>query len=148
MIDKIKKYFDIEELVCPHVYERFGESAWSFIDSRLLEVLLFIREGINKPIYVNNWKDKGGQSQRGLRCNCCALVKEKASLEKVYLSSHIFGKGIDFNIKGMTAEQVRKWIVEYKTELPYKVRIEKDVNWVHIDIMPYGMGNDKITFFK
>ncbi|MEE0969944.1 MAG: hypothetical protein U0M06_11295, partial [Clostridia bacterium] len=65
----IKDYFDIKELVCPHVYNKFREYAWRFFDPRLLDTLLVIREKINKPIYVNNWDMGGDFSQRGLRCN-------------------------------------------------------------------------------
>ena len=148
MISRIKVYFDTQELVCKHVYERFGDDALKFFDQRLLETLLFIREGINKPIYVNNWQIGGNLSQRGLRCNRCALVKEKTSLEKVYLSAHIFGRGIDFDVKGMTAQQVRDWLDANKSGLPYKIRCESGVSWVHIDLSDYGMGNDKITYFK
>lgn len=144
----IKEYFAIHELVCPHVYNRFGEAAWEFLDKDLLDVLLFIREHLNRPIYINNYKWGGDKSQRGLRCNCDPLVKEKVALEKVYLSSHIFGKAVDFNVKGMTAEEVRKWIADYQVYLPCKCRIEESVNWVHIDVLPYGMSANKITYFK
>ena len=148
MINKIRKYFDTQEVVCKHVYDKFGDSAWAFFDPRLLETLLFIREGIGKPIYVNNWQIGGNLSQRGLRCNVCNLVREKTDLKKVYLSAHIFGKGIDFDVKGMTAQQVRDWLEEHKEDLPYKIRVEDCVSWVHIDLSDYGMGKNKITYFK
>ena len=56
MNHRITRYFDIQELVCPHVYDKFGLYAWQFFDPRLLDVLLAIREGIEKPIIVNNWE--------------------------------------------------------------------------------------------
>lgn len=142
----IKDYFAIHELVCPHVYNRFGESAWEFLDKDLLDVLLFIREHLNRPIYINNYKWGGDKSQRGLRCCICPLVKEKVALEKVYLSSHIFGKAVDFNVKGMTAEEVRIWIEKHKNELPSSIRIEKDVNWVHLGLGYFGQ-TEKIVYF-
>ena len=83
------KYFGIKELVCPHVYELHEESAWQFLDDRMLANLEFIREGIGKPIVVNNWAKGGQYSQRGLRCTRCILVIEKVDLRKVYLSAHI-----------------------------------------------------------
>ena len=129
------KYFGIKELVCPHVYERWGERAWQFLDERLLANLEFIREGIGKPIVVNNWAQGGQYSQRGLRCNCCILVIEKTDLRKVYLSQHIFGKAVDFNVVGMDAESVRKWIKAHAKELPYPCRLEENVSWVHLDVM-------------
>lgn len=78
----IKDYFDIQELVCRHVYEKFGDNAWQFFDNRLLETLLVIREKLGKPIYVNNWQVGGNVTQRGLRCNVCQLVAEKQGLKK------------------------------------------------------------------
>lgn len=143
---KIKQYFDIKELVCPHVYELHGDSAWQFLDDRMLENLLFIREGIGKPIVINNWAKGGEYSQRGLRCTRCILVIEKVDLRKVYLSDHLFGKGVDFHVIGMTAQEVRDWLELHKEELPHKVRIEKDVNWVHLGIAHFGQ-SEKISYF-
>lgn len=142
----IKNYFQIQELVCPHMYDKFREYAWNFFDPRLLDTLLVIREAINKPIYVNNW-DMGGEfSQRGFRCNRCNLVKEKTALEKLYVTEHSQGMGIDFDVKDMTAEEVRKWIVSNKILLPHPIRLESDVNWVHLGVRTDGM--QAITFFK
>ena len=142
----IKNYFQIQELVCPHMYDKFREYVWNFFDPRLLDTLLVIREAINKPIYVNNW-DMGGEfSQRGFRCNRCNLVKEKTALEKLYVTEHSQGMGIDFDVKDMTAEEVRKWIVSNKILLPHPIRLESDVNWVHLGVRTDGM--QAITFFK
>lgn len=125
------KYF---ELVCPHVYEIWGESAWQFLDKRLLENLEWVREKLGKPIVVNNWAQGGQYSQRGLRCNTCILVIEKTDLRKVYLSEHIFGQAVDFHVVGMTAEEVRQWIIDHAYELPHPCRLERDVNWVHFGV--------------
>lgn len=145
IIERIKKYFEIEELVCKHVYDKFGDDAWKFFDPRLLETLLWIREKLGKPIYVNNWQIGGDLSQRGLRCNRCALVKEKTRLEKVYMSAHIQGMGIDFDVKGMSALQVRNWLKEHQEELPHAIRTEADVNWIHFDVR--NNTNKKLIYF-
>lgn len=140
------KYFGIKELVCPHVYELYGEAAWQFLDERMLKNLEWIREKLGKPIIVNNWAKGGQYSQRGLRCTRCILVIEKVDLRKVYLSAHIQGKAVDFNVVGMTAEEVRDWLEEHKQELPHKIRIEKDVNWVHLGNGLLGQ-TEKISYF-
>lgn len=127
------KYFGIKELVCPHVYEKWGESSWQFLDDRMLANLEWIREKLGKPIIVNNWAKGGQYSQRGLRCNCCILVIEKTDLRKVYLSAHIQGQAVDFNVVGMDAECVRQWIIDHADELPYPCRLERDVSWIHMD---------------
>lgn len=138
------KYFKIEELVCRHVYEKFGDKAWMFIDSRLVETLNLLREKIlGVPMIINTWKDGGGYSQRGLRCNRCQLVREKTA---PYLSAHVLGKGVDFNATGMTSDEVRSAIVKAQVLLPYPVRLERDVSWVHLDVYDSGNGN-KVTLF-
>lgn len=142
----IKDYFNIKELVCPHVYDKFGEYAWQFFDPRLLDTLLVIREKIGKPIVVNNWAVGGDFSQRGLRCNICALVKEKTALEKLYMSAHNQGMAVDFDVTGMKAEEVRKWIKGNQIFLPYPIRLEEGVNWVHLDVRSDGFR--AITWFK
>ena len=143
----LKDYFRTEELVCPHVYKRFGERSLDFIDEKMKETLLVIREKLNRPMYINNWAWGGDKSQRGLRCNCCALVKEKTALEKPYLTAHGFGKGFDFHVKDMTAQEVRDWLKKNQVLLPYPIRIERDVNWVHVDVLEYGQTGGKISYF-
>ena len=103
----VQQYFEIAELICPHVSARFGDNAWQFFDERLLDTLYAIRRNLDLPIYVNNWAIGGNLSQRGLRCNVCALVKEKTMLDKVYMTAHMQGEAVDFDVKGMTAEEVR-----------------------------------------
>ena len=141
----VRDYFGIKELVCPHVYEEWDDNAWQFLDDRMLANLLFIREGIGRPIVVNNWAKGGQYTQRGLRCNCCILCFEKTVLREVYLTQHGFGKAVDFNVVGMEAEEVRLWIKAHASELPYPCRLEKDVSWVHLDVM--NNTDDKVLEF-
>lgn len=148
MTHRVSRYFDIKELVCPHIYDKFREYAWQFFDPRLLDVLLVIRENINSPIIVNNWSSGGDLSQRGYRCNLCSIPKEKTSLEKLYMSAHCQGMAIDFNVNGMSVEDVHKWINDNKILLPHPIRLEEfdGVNRVHIDTRSDGM--HAITYFK
>lgn len=140
---EIKKYFNIKELVCPDVYKKFGEGAWMFIDDRLIETIFILRTQIlGVPMTINNWHAKGSFSQRGLRCNRCQIVRGKTA---PYLSAHVMGKAIDFDAKGMTAEQVRKTIKSNIDLLPYPIRLEEGVNWVHIDVYD---GGSKLTTFR
>lgn len=145
MNHRISRYFDIKELVCPHVYDKFGLYAWQFFDPRLLDVTLVIREAVNRRIFVNNWYLGGQFSQRGFRCNICPLVKEKTALEKLYVTPHQ-GFALDFDIEGMTAEESRKWIKDNQILLPHPIRLEDDVNWVHLDTRSDGFR--AITWFK
>jgi len=128
IIKALKPYFAVKELVCPHVYAKWGEKSWQFLDTNLLHCLLILRVTvIARPMYVNGKT----YTQRGLRCNLCDLVKSKSV---VYLSPHLMGKAIDFTIGGLTAEQGRKLIRENANLFPCQVRIEKDKSWVHFDV--------------
>lgn len=141
IIDKVKEYFRIGELVCNHVYAKFGDKAWMFLSTELLHTLLVLRtEIIKEPIIVNTATMK----QRGLRCNMCPLVKGKSSC---YMSAHCLGRAIDCHVNGKTAEQLRQMIKDNADKLPYKVRLEESVNWLHLDTYDSGT-KDKITMFK
>lgn len=142
----IKKYFGIKELVCRHVYNKHGENAWAFFDPRLLETLLWIREHIGKPIIVNNWSSGGTYTQRGLRCNLCELVRSKTNSQTLYMSAHIQGTAVDFDVVGMTAAKVRMWLFAHASELPHPIRIEAAVSWVHLDVRTDGENGKVITF--
>ena len=139
-IKKLSKYFQIEELVCEHTWARFGVDAWKFINAQALETLLVLRTKILKvPLTINTQS----AHQRGLRCNICPLVKEK---EKQYLSGHVLGCAFDLLSKDMTGVQMRALIVQHKDLLPYPIRIEAGVAWLHFDMITNT--DDKVTFFE
>ena len=143
----IKDYFSIKEWVCPVVYDKHREYAWQFLDKRLLETMLVIRERIGKPIVINNWAKGGQHTQRGLRTNISPIVKEKTALDKLYIPAHIQGMAVDFNVVGMTTKEVHDWLVENQNHLPHPLRIEENTgNWIHIDSRSDGMR--MITWFK
>lgn len=141
-------YFSIKELVCKHVYERYGENAAMFLDDKLIETLNVIREQILcAPMTVNNWHAGGNFTQRGLRCNICELVKSKTDAGKLYLSAHMLGKAVDCNVEGMTAEEARRLIIAKQELLPYPIRLEDGVSWLHFDLYKNGK-NEKVYLFK
>jgi len=131
IIERLKKYFKIQELVCNHTYNKFGESSWQFLDTKVLHTLLVLREEIFQTPMVINYT---GHYQRGLRCNCCQLVRDKTNKNSIYLSAHVLGKAFDISMKKITGAQARELIKKYQDKLPYPVRIEKDVNWLHVDV--------------
>lgn len=145
LIEKLKKNFDIRELVCSHCYDRFGHNSWQFLSTELLSTLYVLRYVIfNLPITVNTWKDGGAFSQRGLRCNICDIPSSKKS---IYLSAHCLGNAIDFDVKGYSAEQVRDIIRRNISKFDYPIRMELDTNWVHIDCyQPYGSQEFLVEF--
>lgn len=142
----IPDYFGLEELICPHVYYKFGNFAWNFFDTRLIMTLDAIRDRIGRAIFVNDWHKKGQFSQRGLRCPECQLVKDKAVAGELYMSAHTLGKAVDFEIQGMLAEESRKWIIQHEEWWPAAIRLESGVSWVHLDVYNDGTQKKIITF--
>lgn len=141
IIKELKNYFRIGELVCNHIYNKFKDQAWMFLSTPLLHTLLVLRtEIINLPMIVNTSTLK----QRGMRCNMCPLVKAKTG---PYISAHVTGNGIDFTCNTKSAEEIRNIIKANQDKLPYKIRLEDNVNWVHFDCYDPGFYN-KITTFK
>jgi len=145
LINQVKQYFDVRELVCKHVYDKFKDNSWMFLDEKLLETLLIIRTNIDRPITVNNWSFGGPYSQRGVRCNICQLVKDKTIKGQLYMSAHRQGLAVDFDVKGMTAQEVREWISNNIILFPHNIRLERGVNWVHLDVFDIG---NKLTYFN
>ena len=132
------KHFHIWELVSEKVYKKYGETAWSFFDPRLLGFIDWLRDGLKRPITINNWDWGGEFEERGLRSNLDSIPYSYTEDGVLYMSAHCTGQAVDFDVKGMGAEEVRKWLRLNKYRTPYNIRIEKNVNWVHLDVR--GMG--------
>ena len=142
LLIEIKRYFDIEELVCDHTLAKWVERAWQFLDTNLLECLLIIRRDIVKmPMYCNSKT----AHQKGLRCNMCQLVKSKNA---IYLTAHGFGKAFDLTCPGMKAEKMRELIKANAHLFPCKVRLEAEVSWLHFDIFDAGPQQPNVYEFK
>lgn len=145
----IKTNFSIYEFVDEEVFRKFGEKAWRFMDPRLLHTMSIIRFALNKPIIINNWKWNGSFRQRGLRTNISPIV----SRHNLYLSAHMRGAAVDFDVEGMSAPKVRQWLVDNENLLPYKIRLERkllntgqEISWVHLDV-DYEPDNPNIYLF-
>lgn len=140
LIQQVENYFDIKELVCPHVYQAFGELSWGFFREDYLETILFLRRHFGVKMYCNY----SGMTQRGVRCNMCQIVKEK---QRPYLSGHVLWCAGDWTFEGYEAEQIRHEIKSIAHLLPCPIRLERSVTWVHIDTLAYGR-TGKITEFN
>lgn len=173
MINK-PEYFGLEEIVCPHVYFKYGERAWQFRDQKQLDNLDWVRLRLG-PTFVNNWYDSfrdsdyikeierqvkaGGPlnlkslppvpkdllSQRGLRCNLCSLNITKTQAGIIYVTPHFTGQGDDYHVQGMIAEEVRQFLIKNQAKVPHPFRLEKGVSWVHMDSRDTG---EKLYLFN
>jgi hypothetical protein len=124
------------------------------MDDKLLMTIDLLRDQLG-PIYGNNYsmtveeRKKLGIplfDERGFRCIQCDLVKKAIKDGILYVSPHMTGQGFDGDVKGKTAAQVRLWIVANEIKLPYPVRLEKAVTWLHIDTRDAGQG--KVFLFN
>ena len=112
---------------------------WGLFDPNILIVIDRLRTNLGRPITVNNWKSKGPFSLRGYRPKDCKIGAKN--------SPHKIGKGLDFDVKGMTSAQVRDYLRVNQARYPEITRMEDKVNWNHIDCMP-RKGWTGIRFFN
>ena len=117
----IPKYFQYFELMPSEEYKPY----WLILmDERILRTLDQIRMHYGKPVIVNNWHEGGQFSLRGFR-----PMTGKTGAK---YSQHRFGRAVDFDVRGISAETVRNDI--RKGYFPEITCIEAGVNWVHIDV--------------
>ena len=136
----IPKHFTIQELVDPETYVKLGQKALSVMDDRILMTADMIREYFNKPMTINNYNL--GLHYRGFR-NANCTVGSKGSMHKQ-------GKAIDFNVSGISDEEMRQIILKnYKTVPAFKyiTGLELLTNgWVHADVRPWDRSKGLFTF--
>jgi hypothetical protein len=151
----ITDYFDIEEVVCPHVLDyyraweplnSYGHFAWNFFDIRLLVTVEILHLALNKHMYVNDYTVYGVFSQRGFRCVKCQEMVDLYKSGKLFTDPHALGKAWDLTVAGMTAEEVRQWITANQKILPYPIRLEDKVTWVHLDTL--NNSSQKVVLFN
>ena len=137
----IPKYFVIQELVPPAIYEAYGDKAWQFLDERLLVTLDALRTALG-PMIINTWhsekmtKAYGSRTESGLRSFDTRTGAK--------YSQHKFGRAADIIFTKMQARAVREYILAHKDKFPYITAMEDDVSWVHIDVRNVH----PITMFK
>ena len=149
LIREVQRYF-AQELVDELTYKKYGDFAWNFFRTELLETLLVLRDKIvKKPMTINDWMYGKSWSQRGLRTNLSELIQAKTKQNKLSMSAHSTGAGVDFNVAGMTPSEVRQLIQTKANLLPYPIRLEDDASaptWVHIDVYNDGSKGKVVTF--
>lgn len=147
----IPKWFQLYELLPPECYtydmmvsEEARERAFAtYFDPKLLETIDVVREIIGLPLICNTWFQDGNRKNCGYRTVQCSVG--------VAQSQHKLGKAVDLICHKMSAEEMRQKIEANKDKLPYQIRIEKVVNWLHIDVKGSESNahiNQKIVYFK
>jgi len=145
----VKEFFTAKELFCDHVIIRYGGNPWFLMNTRWLHTALVIRRDILRlPVVVNKYSSPSAMyTQRGGRCNLCQIVRDETASGRCYVSAHVQHMAIDGTVLGMTAEDARRLIYDKQGLLPYPVRLEQDVSWLHVD--GYDPDNGmKVNFFR
>lgn len=134
------KHFTANELFPDVVLRKYPPRLyWGFFDDRALRFMDWLRDELGRPIRVNiNAQGIKNFQNRGFRPNTY-----KTSL---YCSQHCFGRAFDFDVDGMTVEDVRVWLIENRDRLPYPIWVEDGVSWSHIDLRQSD--ENKLYFFK
>lgn len=129
------KYFKLQELVSPAVYNRFGDFAWNFLNDDMKKDLDIIREEIwQDGIIINDWFWGGLYKESGLRCNTDTIVAAKKT---PYLSGHILGRG--FDLKPINSKDAPKLYEAIRLKYHKLKSISRMENikltptWVHVD---------------
>lgn len=91
--------FDLRELVPKVLHDTYGDKSIRFLDKDAIGFLLYSRKRFGKAHYVNNWPWGGSAHERGFRM--------PNAMVGGWLSSHKFGRAFDWNVNGMTADEVR-----------------------------------------
>lgn len=122
------KYFKIQELVPPEIYQSRGNKAWQLMDVRLLKLIDNLREEFGTAT-INNWSWGGDRQWSGLRT--------KDSPYYSPTSQHTFGRAADILFK-VSAENVRQAIMEspelFLVDGIESITLENNVSWVHVDV--------------
>jgi hypothetical protein len=122
------KFFIVQELVSPEVYQQRGERAWELLDTYLLVTLDQLREEFG-PIIVNNWHAGGTFKYSGLRPLTGGVGAE--------FSQHRFGRGSDDKPQAVTPQEMHARILAKPEKFPYLrvlEAIEATPTWVHTDV--------------
>jgi len=122
------RHFKAHELVHPKIYEMYGEGSINFLHPKLRTTIDDIRDYFNTKMTINNYYWGGNLKNRGLRPY---LIDKYAKY-----SQHKLGMAVDFDIAGMTADEVRQVILDDKDCEAFRHinRMELGVSWVHIDL--------------
>jgi len=133
------KYFKVQEFVSKKFYADRGDKAIYHIDSRAIKFIEELRGVLGKSITINDWSWGGKFQHRGYRTTDSSDYSPH--------SQHSDGRALDFDVKGMTANEVREFLIANVNNSIMKdvSFIESDCNWVHIDFR-YSEFNDLIVW--
>jgi uncharacterized protein YcbK (DUF882 family) len=138
------RHFDVEELVDPVTWNILGDKAWWLLDPRMLWTLDQIRERYNRVVTVNDWKWRTDKpfTMRGFR-------PAHTTVGGMH-SQHRFGRASDFDVEGMTSEEVRQDILTHRDDPAFQhiTCLETGTPHVHMDFRNWDRAQHGILLVK
>lgn len=130
------KYFKVHEFVPEHIYKKYGEKAWRFIQLGLIRTYDTLKERFpNGSITINNYFWNGNRHWSGLRTPKSPYYSET--------SIHSFGGAGDSIFSEYDIEEVRQDIINNPEIYPDVKGIEMEVSWLHVDVR----NEDEVVLF-
>ena len=136
------KWFKLSELL-PQELFKDENKGWDIFDERLKITLDAIREILGVPLICNNWKHGGSRGHSGARTKNSPYFR-LGSYHSVRKDRKVMAA--DVISTRMTAQEMRDILARNHSKLPYPIRIEEGVNWLHVDVAE--VVGYKIYFFK
>lgn len=134
----LAKNIALVELIPRSIHNQWGQRATMFIDPRLPGAVQWIRDRFGRPVIVNNWPTGGALHNRGFR--------PPAATVGATLSQHRFGRAVDFNVMGITPQEVYADIMaNQEAYMNAGWTTVEDVaftpSWTHLDLRWVVNGN-------
>lgn len=128
---KVSNNFSLKEFMPSNLYSKWGNASIWFIDPKIITLAQFIRDHFGASMTINGKIGSKTFNYRGFRP---PTYKGGGKL-----SQHRFGRAIDFNIKGITPNDIRKEILSNSKEfmsmgLTVLEHEKYAPTWVHADI--------------
>lgn len=128
-------YFQIHELVPPHVFEQRGEKAWELLDDRMILSIDALKKRFpNGTMTINNYYWGGNRKWSGLRT--AGFYPSVERYDASY-SQHKYGRAFDCVFSDYDINEVREYVKSHPEEFPYLTGIEEGVSWFHGDTRNY-----------
>ena len=123
-------YFQIHEIVDRTTYFKFGDDALMFFNPIALQMLDELRDFLDVPLIVNNWRQDGPYEFSGFRPSWCRVGAE--------YSQHRLGNAFDIKPVRMSIENSFIKIINGQAheKLKYLTCMEDlkfTPSWLHVD---------------
>ena len=114
-----------------------GQRCWTLFNDRLLRLIDSLRDQLGSCV-INDWSWGGKFKYSGIRDEHFYGTTAKYLASR---SQHKYGRAVDMKFKQVSAQVVRKYIIEHQAQFADIKFVEcgplqhgVDMNWVYIDV--------------